>query len=311
MNSETVIQSVINSLFVKDGQSAQLALDFGPEFQVESLHKDWDRDAERQKESRNRFAQHSIKPDEVSKELKETDSVLGKPETVKEFIISSTQRLGGTTTLRENSLTLNPNGFPQILREKIKLDDRVNIAFDFPIPENHIEVGRNHPITSSLSDYVIESAFESENQHRLFRSSVVRTDKVDSLSTFYFLRIRYLIDSTRAVSSLLAEELGTFGYSGNEVIPEGLANELLNKISAEENVDPDRAKEIISETLTLFNSFNSQIEEFIKQKAERLREAHSRLRRITKEGRVTVKPQLPVDVLGIVVLLPIPKGVKE
>ena len=45
--------------------------------------------------------------------------------------------------------------------------------------------------------------------------------------------------------------------------------------------------------------------------AERLREAHQRVRRVTREGRLAVEPQLPVDLLGFYVLMPVPGGVVE
>ena len=219
VNSETVIQSVINSLFMKEDQKVQLSLDFGPEFRLQEFHSDWDRNAEREKESRSRFAQHSIKPEEVSKELEETDIILGKPETVKEFIISAAQRLGGSISLHHGGLTFNPNGFPPLLREKMKLDNKVDIAFDFPIPEKHIEVGRNHPITSSLAEYIQESTFresvssgENENDTRIFRCSAIRTDKVKKISSIYMLRVRYLIESSKSKTSLLAEELVSFWF---------------------------------------------------------------------------------------------------
>lgn len=310
VNSETVIQSVVNALFFKQDRNHQLSLDFGPEFTVQSFHDQWERNAEREKESRHRFAQHGIHPDEVIKELEETDSVLGNPKTVQEFIITAAQRLGGTTVIRNNGLTLNPNGFNPLLREKIKLDQKVDIAFDFPIPEGHIEVGRNHPITASLAEYVFESAFESNTNDKIFRSSAVRTNKVNIISNFYLLRVRYLIDSPNSVSSLLAEELATFGFTENEIISESESNNLLNEITASENIDSVYSKELIENAINNNENLQADIKKLINAKAERLLEAHTRLRKITKEGKIKVSPQFPVDILGVIVLVPTPKGVQ-
>lgn len=320
MNSETVIQSVLNSLFMKEDQKVQLSLDFGPEFHLEQFNAEWDRNAEREKESRSRFAQHSIKPEEVSKELEETDVILGNPETVKEFIITSSQRLGGSASIRNDGLTLNPNGFPVLLREKIKLDDKIDIAFDFPIPEKHIEVGRNHPITSSLAEYILEATFEDENDTHVYRCSAIRTDKVKKISSIYLLRVRYLIvqrtpfgESSRYNTSLLAEELVSFGYTGDIynpiIISDDETNKLLAEIKASENIDTEYAKQLVNEALTAYNKLDNHLKKIIESRKEKLHNAHIRLRKITKEIKVEVKPQFPVDVLGIIVLVPTPKGV--
>ena len=313
INSETVIQSVLNSLFMKDDQKVQLSLDFGPEFSLNQFHHDWDRNAAREEESRSRFAQHSIKPEEVAKELEETDVILGNPDTVKEFLITSTQRLGGSVSIRNNGITMNPNGFPQLLREKIKLDSKVDIAFDFPIPDNHIEVGRNHPITSSIAEYILESSFESDNANRIYRCSAIRTDKVEKITNLYMLRVRYLIDSSKSQNSLLAEELITFGVTGSLedplIISNEEANNILSSISASENIDIDYARELLNNALNSFEKLTDHVNSFIDLRKENLLTSHTNLRKITKERKIEVKPQLPVDVFGVIILLPTPKGI--
>ncbi len=37
--------------------------------------------------------------------------------------------------------------------------------------------------------------------------------------------------------------------------------------------------------------------------------AHRRVRQTIHAGRVTVRPQLPLDVVGVYVLVPVPKGI--
>ena len=48
-----------------------------------------------------------------------------------------------------------------------------------------------------------------------------------------------------------------------------------------------------------------------KERAKSLRESHCRVRNITKEGQVKVSPRLPMDILGIYILQPTLKSVKE
>lgn len=313
VNSESVIQSVINSLFYGNNRKGQLEMDFGPDFNLKTFHAEWDRSAEREQENRSRFAQVSIKPAEVAQELNETDLILGNPETIKEFIISSTERLGGQTRINGSGLTINPVGFEPLLREKFGSEEPVDIAFDFPIPEGFVEVGRDHIITSSLADYILECSFEPDSPYNIHRCSAIRTDKVSKVTYFYLLRVRYLIDSPKK-SSLLAEELITVGYTGDisspEIVEENEANSILDNIQAIENIDSEYSRELIKEALDNFSALNIQIEEQCNLKANRLQEAHTRLRNITKEGKVIVKPQTPVDIISVIVLVPVPKGMK-
>ena len=45
------------------------------------------------------------------------------------------------------------------------------------------------------------------------------------------------------------------------------------------------------------------------RKLDWVRQARLSARRITRECSLTVEPQLPVDLLGVYVLMPVPKGV--
>ena len=48
----------------------------------------------------------------------------------------------------------------------------------------------------------------------------------------------------------------------------------------------------------------SALNTFAEERAEALLESHRRVRAITKKGQVKVKPQLPMDVLGVYYLFP-------
>src|ERR1051325_398714 len=95
--SETVTQAVLNALFLRGKRKGpdQLEFDFGIDApEVDDFHKSWDCEAERERVSRTRFAQRAIKPDEVKRELEATDSVLGDPDAVREFVLNAAQRIG-------------------------------------------------------------------------------------------------------------------------------------------------------------------------------------------------------------------------
>jgi len=95
--SETVTQAVLNALFLRGRrpEADQMQLDFaadGPD--VAEFHRRWERDAEREKINRTRFAQRALKPAEVREELEAADAVLGDPSAVQEFVLNAAQRVG-------------------------------------------------------------------------------------------------------------------------------------------------------------------------------------------------------------------------
>src|SRR5262249_674042 len=97
VDSETVVGAVIEGLFEDrriDEHPDQVSLEFEGFANVTAMHEEWDRRGERERESRTRFAQHAIKPDEVSRELAALDEVLGDPRTVRHFFVEASQRLG-------------------------------------------------------------------------------------------------------------------------------------------------------------------------------------------------------------------------
>jgi hypothetical protein len=159
----------------------------------------------------------------------------------------------------------------------------------------------------------LESSFEFENNTHIYRTSAIRTDKVDKVTSLYLLRVRYLIESPRSQTSLLAEELVSFGFYGDannpNIISDVESNDLLADIKASESLDPDYAKELVVEALKSYDKLDKHLKTIIDSRTEKLLTAHTRLRKITKESKIEVKPQFPVDVLGIIVLAPTPKGV--
>jgi hypothetical protein len=60
----------------------------------------------------------------------------------------------------------------------------------------------------------------------------------------------------------------------------------------------------VEQVQTLADDLNRIAEE----RAERLHASHQRVRQATGGGRVTVRPHLPPDVLGVYVLMPLTQG---
>src|SRR5262249_58838872 len=76
VNSESVMKAVIEGVF-RSKEPEQMTLDLGGIVKVQQLHIERDRNAEREKGSRSRFAQTANNPTEVGKEIQATGDILG------------------------------------------------------------------------------------------------------------------------------------------------------------------------------------------------------------------------------------------
>jgi hypothetical protein len=309
VNSESVVKAVINSLFVRGEVYQQLSLGFDEPYSVGDLHRDWDRNADREKESRTRFAQHSIKPDEVATELKETDEILGDPKAVERFVVAASERLGSPLVKQKSGWRLDPAPLPEVVKERIGIRKPLRISFQSPTPEGYQYIGRNHLLTATLSEYLLESALESVvDSSPASRSGVIRTDAVTAPTTVLVLRLRHLLETTSEQAPGLAEEVVLTGYVGELDQPRWLSHDetklLMDMAEPKENVALDAKRSLITKAITGLQGFNQHFEHIAQDRATRLLDSHRRVRRLTKEGRLKVRPQLPPDVLGIYVLLP-------
>jgi hypothetical protein len=242
--SESVIQAVLNALFLRSARQMerrQLVLDLGvPE--IAELHRRWEKDRDRERINRTRFAQRALKPEEVRRELEATDTVLGDPEAVRQFVLSAAQRLG--LTIRSDSrnpqvyhVPIDPNAtthLPEPIRFALSyyppLAGRAHgaistmrhspswlISFSSPTPEGAEYLGRNHRFVTALAGYLLEEALTKCDNAVASRCGVLRTRAVTRLTILLLLRIRYLIEQPQK-APLLSEEVGVLGYEQPSVV---------------------------------------------------------------------------------------------
>jgi len=312
MDSETVMEAVLRALFLR-AEPKQLTL-FDD---VRDIHERWDRSAERERESRTRFAQRAIKQEEVEKELRETDSVLGDPETVRRFVLNACQRFDmtvipnsdGTYTIADLSR------LPDRIRSSAPQIESWRITFDTPASEGATYLGRNHPFIAALAQYLLEAALTEGNEAPVSRCGVLRTRAVDRRTALMLLRLRFMLEQPEG-PELLAEEVLVTGFWGFppdrlEWIPDGDALNLLRLAQPESNVPATERREVLEEVLGWWKDIQEPLEDIVAQRARKLEEAHRRIRSSAQMPRrgLKVRPQLPPDLLGVLVFLPVPKGV--
>lgn len=290
-----------------------------------ALVAQWDHAVDRERESRTRFAQRRIKPDEVARELEESDAVLGSPATVEQFVRQACERFGAPL-IPEAA----PDGIryhlpfshlPERIRERTTHafaphpgtapPDNSAITFRSPAPDGVISIGRNHPLTIALAEELLEGALTADDAlPTAARCSLIRSGAVQQRTTLLLLRVRMLIEQTTPPApTLLAEELIIAAYQGRPGsltwLDEDAAHDLLTCARPDANVQPDERIAGLQRAMQQVQQMTDDINQITSTRAERLRASHQRVRRATGGGSVRVRPHLPPDILGVYVLLPL------
>ncbi len=320
VDSESVMEAVLKALFTRreELRRGYYQLTLFEETMVQDFHRRWDEAAGREKESRTRFAQKAIKLEEVEWELRATDDVLGDPEAVRRFVINACQRVGlGVETSRDGAFVLSvPPGItlPPLVSQAIPVNPW-RVCFTSPAPKGAEWVGRNHPFVGALAQWLLESALVRGGQTPAARCGVVRTTKVGRRTVLFLLRLRYLLEQPDR-PPLLAEEVLVVGLQGhNPTSPVFLgddeARQLLVEAGPDAPVSPQERREVLAEVLKWWNDLLPHLNAKAYERAQRVAEAHRRVRaaaRMIRRG-LAVQHQFPPDLLGLLVLLPVPKGV--
>jgi superfamily II DNA or RNA helicase len=333
--SESVTQAVLEALFLRGGPEAagrQLVLDFVvPE--VAEFHRRWERDAERERVNRTRFAQRALKPEEVQRELEATDAVLGDPSAVREFVLTAAQRIGLAVAPDRRQgvfrVTVTPEA-TATLPEPIRLalppikGGRWLISFDSPTPEGAEYIGRNHCFVAALARFLFEEALNRPGNATVSRCGALRTRAVNELTSILLVRVRYLVEQHQA-RPLLSEEvlvLGFVGLGGNDAkwLEASDALRLLAEARPDANIALAEKRELVERVLASLGPWHETAEKWgtahplqralrerVTRRAEELTEAHKRIRQAVslRVRGLEVKPQFPPDLLGILVLQPV------
>lgn len=106
---------------------------------------------------------------------------------------------------------------PESVQAKLPHGRIDKIAFEVLCP-GATYVSRTHPLTSALSEYLLDEALRSDGDRNLAaRSGVIRSKDVETVTTLLLLRLRFLIKSSVSDAPALAEAslvtgfVGTFG----------------------------------------------------------------------------------------------------
>lgn len=327
-NSETVMEAVLTSLFARAGQPGpqqQLSLFATAEAgdtgrMVEQIHNAWTQAADRERENRTRFAQRAIKPEEVARELAETEAVLGAPQAVRDFLQTASQRLnfGLQAQARRAGDQATPwllqvNALPPSVQVQLgELPNPWPITFDSPTPPGLSYIGRNHVLIEALSEYLVDCAFHPRltgQPEPAARCGVIRTSQVTRRTTLFLLRLRFLQSERTDGRTTMTEETLVWGLQGVHPSAQALelddAQALLAAAQASANVAASEKAAVLAETLAWWPHLLPQLATVARLRAGQVEATHRRVRRLL-QGRTPfrIEAQTPPDLLGVLVLLP-------
>jgi hypothetical protein len=186
-------------------------------------------------------------------------------------------------------------------------DGEWKISFISPTPEGAEYLGRNHRFVVVLARYLMEEALTKHGSGLTSRCGVIRTKAVKQLMTILLLRVRYLVNQPQR-APLLSEEVLVTGFSGSgSELSDVDAMQLLTEAQADANIPMTEKRELTQSVLEKWPAWQSTLEIKIKARAAELEKSHKRVRQAVslRVRELSVAPQLPPDLLGILVLQPL------
>ncbi|WP_298816463.1 helicase-related protein [Chloroflexus sp.] len=324
--SESVTEAVLNALFLRGwsggrAPALQLTLDLDVPA-VQALHERWQRNVDRERITRTRFAQRSLKPEAVQRELEAIDAVLGDSNAVKNFVLEAAQRLNlpiqparHAGVFRVTVTAASPEPIREIARSTLpkRASGEWLVSFESPTPEGAIYLGRNHPLVATLARYLFDEALSRGGAAVAARCGVIVTRAVSRLTTLLLLRVRYLIQLPER-SPLLAEEVRVAGYFKSSPacswLPDDESLRLLHEARPDDDVPKAERRERIEAALADWPAIEPLLAQRLRDRATELAAAYKSIRQAAKLRirELKVEPCLPPDVLGVLVLQPVVGG---
>lgn len=317
-------QALVGAVLLRKGTTTsrvpQLGLDFGDP--VQSIDTAWTSAREKAAKNRTLFAQRRLKPEDVLPEWQKTIAVLGGEADVERFVKRAAQQLGApleeVTKAGARHWKLHAGSLPSAVSERMAGEGLAGtFRVDFhqpPAPGTHF-IHRTHPLVVALADFLLETALDNESVESdttldaVARAGAIFAGAVETRTTVLLVRLRHQLTVTHRGKSrlLLCEETLTVGLqAGNESNPldDTTARTLMTADPARNMPAPLRDQHI-QRALEQLPSATPMLEALARARAQQLLEDHRRVRAASDaRGEYRVTPSLPVDIMGVFVLVP-------
>jgi superfamily II DNA or RNA helicase len=322
-DSKSVIDTIAHALLLNPDRKVRIKKrDEHPEFDFEEfdeakqaklkISQKLAEAEEREKTSRSIFAQNAIKAQEIEADLKEVDESIGDPKAVRDFVLSALAVVGAQLVAEKKGYKLFTANLPPALKSLLPDGTTLPISFESPTPEGYLYFGRNHPFVEQLCQIMLANSV-LRHSPRAARASVIRTREVKTKTTLLLFRCRNVIAERKGTNKIIAEEMLVWGYRGSpsqkDFLTSNDAKVLLDTARASTNLTGEARTSFLQNELSQLPTLKDEFDKVAEERSKHLVEAHERFSQFMDQKQFqVVYPVLPMDVLGVYVLLPDNRG---
>lgn len=319
-DNRSVMDKVLKEVLLNPEKSQnrfakQMRIDFGPSPELDELDVEITNEIEAARDKaekiRSIFAHESIMPDDVKKDLHEVDEAIGDVATLETFVLAACKLLGASLEPVTGGYVFKKVNMDEWLAASLGQGDKIHLSFQSPTPLGFRYIGRNHRFVEQLCHRIIANSLDKEKKgQKAARSSVFRTDAVQTQTTLIQFRVRNVIREVGKEHEMVSEEMFLWGY---EQTPEGIETlhvddcKRLLHTSGALDISRERQELIFENELQHFEELHPDFIKVVADRAEELVNAHTRFAKFLGARRYeAVTPVLPPDILGVYVLIPNP-----
>lgn len=296
------------------------------------LDSDWNSAAEREKASRTKFAQRSIHPEDVAREVAAIRDTLGGAGEIRAFVRDSLNALGAV--LRDSDSDTGPGGdftaevggtpaglrdalAPVVGGDTVETGKPVPFRSDPAVARGEAALVRTDPVVGALAAHVLNAALDTQadGNRPARRCGVITTDAVQTRTTLLLVRYRFhlTLPSRTGEKQVVAEDARLLAFQGSPKNAVWLTQEQAADLLGAEaagNTDPYFGERTMTRILGQLTDVTGHLEEYGDQLAVDLDTSHRRVREATGEivRGLRVRAQQPADILGAYVYLPATTG---
>ena len=318
-DGHTLSKALMKAVLLRRGERGkrrQQTFSFLELEEAKAIEARWQDAAEKAKRNRTVFAQRRLKPEEVLPEWRKSLAALGGKEDVQRFTGRALARLGGALEPMKRGFKTPLTALPEDVRERLEAEGLLGtifLDFDYPPAPRCRPVQRSHPLVSVLAETLLERTLGVVGQNDetdpgvLGRVGCWVAEGVTSLTWVALVRLRHQLGAQRGTSSTttLVEEATAIAWGSNDTPLEGPdALKLLQPAPLSD--PPSHVRErFVAQAIAQLDARKGDLDAFAERRAQALLADHRRVREAADaRGSYSVKSLLPVDVIGLFVLLP-------
>jgi len=316
-NEGKLTQALMNAVLLRKGAttSYQPELDLWGE-PARDIELAWQSAKEKAKQNRSIFAQRRLKPEDVLPEWRKSAAALGGEVEVERFVCRAAGQLGAPLQPVKQHFRLLADHLPSAVQERLAaegLTGILRIDFHQPAAQGATFIHRTHPLVAVLADTLLEQALDDASSTRgdtaVARAGAAFVRGVALKTYVLLLRIRHQLTVTLGSQTrlLMCEEAVAVAANGAEAFAELSPDQTRSLLGAEatRNMPAPLRDRQLQAALDALPRWQSQLETIAKDRAQILLQDHRRVREAAESrGSYQVSASLPVDVMGLYVLLP-------